>query len=186
VSRQLSFDELSSAPGPNSVAESTRIHEPPLTVNVIRSAKRKKSSQARLRGNELEVRVPAWMSVSEENKTVNNFIAKFERARRTDQVDLTVRAGQLAACHDLPEPESIRWVSNQANRWGSCTPADGAIRISDRLSAYPDWVLDYVIVHELAHLVECNHSQRFWDLVSRYSLTERARGFLIAKGHDGD
>lgn len=77
---------------------------------------------------------------------------------------------------------SIRYVTNQNGRYGSCTPSRGTIRISHRLADMPLWVLDYVLVHELAHLLEPNHSRRFWRLVNRYKLTERARGYLIAKG----
>jgi predicted metal-dependent hydrolase len=63
---------------------------------------------------------------------------------------------------------------------------DGSIRLSDRMARFPDWVIDYVVVHELAHLVEPNHTSEFWALVSSYPLTERARGFLLAKGWDSD
>ena len=53
--------------------------------------------------------------------------------------------------------------------------------MSTRLAAWPPWVLDYVLVHELAHLVEFDHSPAFHALVDRYPRAERARGFLIAK-----
>lgn len=109
------------------------------------------------------------------------FQQRFERKRRAGQVELSERAAHLARTHDLPRPDSIRWVSNQAHRWGSCTPTQGSIRLSDRMASFPDWVVDYVIVHELAHFVELGHTERFWELVSRYTLAERARGFLIAK-----
>ena len=78
--------------------------------------------------------------------------------------------------------QSIRYVTNQNKRFGSCTPSHGTIRISHRVSEMPAWVRDYVLVHELAHLVEPNHSRAFWDLVNRYPKTERARGYLIAIG----
>jgi hypothetical protein len=78
--------------------------------------------------------------------------------------------------------QSIRWVTNQNGRWGSCTPAEGTIRISHRLASVPAFVRDYVIVHELAHLIEANHSPRFWNLVNRFGRTERARGYLMALG----
>jgi predicted metal-dependent hydrolase len=50
------------------------------------------------------------------------------------------------------------------------------------LAKEPSWVLDYVIVHELAHLHVRGHDKAFWELVNRYPLAERARGFLIARG----
>jgi predicted metal-dependent hydrolase len=70
------------------------------------------------------------------------------------------------------------------HRWGSCTPDAGTIRISDRLARFPDWVIDYVIVHELAHLAVADHSTEFWQLVHRYPKAERATGYLIAKSGD--
>jgi predicted metal-dependent hydrolase len=80
----------------------------------------------------------------------------------------------------------IEYVANQNRRFGSCTPANGHIRLSLRVGSLPDWVRDYVIVHELAHLVEANHSDRFWRLVGAYPLTERARGYLMAVGLEAD
>ncbi len=77
---------------------------------------------------------------------------------------------------------SVRYVTNQQKRFGSCTPSTGAIRISDRLSRVPDWVRDYVLVHELAHLIHADHSPEFWRLVYGYELAERARGFLMGMG----
>ncbi|MGH9093556.1 MAG: M48 metallopeptidase family protein, partial [Acidimicrobiales bacterium] len=88
--------------------------------------------------------------------------------------------------HGLPSPASIAWSDRQEWRWGSCTPAHGSVRISSRLAREPQWVLDYVIVHELAHLAEPGHGRRFWRLVERYPLTERARGFLIARALEPD
>ena len=107
-----------------------------------------------------------------------------EPERDTARIDLRRRARRLAARYDLPVPRSIRWAPNQLTLWGSCTPDDGTIRVSSRLGAYPRWVLDYVIVHELAHLVVRTHGPRFARLVDRYPMAERARGFLIAKGID--
>ncbi len=75
-------------------------------------------------------------------------------------------------------PETVRWVDNQNSRWGSCTPADRSIRLSRRLQGMPAWVIDYVLVHELAHLIEIGHTPTFWALVDRYPKAERAKGFL--------
>ena len=69
-------------------------------------------------------------------------------------------------------------MDNQNSRWGSCTPSDKSIRLSTRLQGMPSWVVDYVLVHELVHLVEITHSARFWDLVGRYPAAEKAKGYL--------
>ncbi|HEX4867172.1 MAG TPA: M48 family metallopeptidase [Acidimicrobiales bacterium] len=154
---------------------------PPLPVEVVRSAKRRKSVAARIVDGRIVVRVPQWMSKAQEAEHVAALVAKLERQRTSTIVDLPSRARLLSRRYDLPEPASIRWVSNQRSRWGSCTPAHGEIRISDRIAGFPDWVVDAVIVHELAHLVHLDHSPAFWELAHRYPRTERALGFLIAK-----
>jgi hypothetical protein len=107
--------------------------------------------------------------------------------RRRDRLntdgDLARRAADLSNRYlDGIRPADIGWVTNQKSRWGSCSPDEGVIRISLALVDYPSWVRDYVIVHELAHLLVADHSPEFWELVNRYPFTERARGFLIAKG----
>jgi predicted metal-dependent hydrolase len=76
-------------------------------------------------------------------------------------------------------PSTVRWVSNQKQRWGSCTPADRTIRLSERLQGMPPWVVDYVIVHELAHLLEPGHDAAFWGWVDHYPHAERAKGYLL-------
>jgi predicted metal-dependent hydrolase len=68
-------------------------------------------------------------------------------------------------------------------RWGSCTVDDRTIRVSDRLAAVPDHVLDYVLVHELCHLVHPDHSPAFHALLARYPHVERARAFLDGMVH---
>ncbi|MET0694894.1 MAG: M48 family metallopeptidase, partial [Propionibacteriaceae bacterium] len=77
-----------------------------------------------------------------------------------------------------PMPTSVAWVANQLQRWGSCTPTTGTIRLSDRLRVMPAWVVDYVLLHELAHLLESAHSHRFWALVDAYPRADQAKGFL--------
>src|SRR5205807_2707309 len=155
-------------------------------VEVIRSPRRRKTIQAVERGGVLHVSIPARMTKAEERHWTEVMVQRMERRRDVTRIDLTRRARRLAVRYDLPTPRSIRWSPNQLTLWGSCTPVDGTIRVSSRLSAYPRWVLDYVIVHELAHLIVMRHGPRFARLVDRYPLAERARGFLIAKGLDPD
>lgn len=154
---------------------------PELQVEVTRSRRRKKTAEARLSGSVLTVRIPAASTTDEERYFIEHFREKFERSRAAAVVDLDQRAAELARTYGLPSPTSIRWVANQRHQWGSCTPSEGSIRLSDRMAAFPRWVVDYVIVHELAHLVEADHSPAFWALVSAYPKTERARGYLLAK-----
>jgi hypothetical protein len=162
----------------------TGVPDDAVELRVIRSDRRRKSAQGRLVGGVLEVRIPAHISTAEEVRLVDHFRRRLLAGRTAAGIDLAARAVTLARAHDLPEPREIRWVANQRHRWGSCTPARATIRISDRAAGFPPWVLDYLVVHELAHLVEANHSPTFWALVARYPLAERARGFLIAKGWD--
>ena len=135
-------------------------------------------------GDVLRVAIPARMSHSEELHWVALMKSKFERKAASRTIDLTARASRLAGLYDLPVPDSIRWVDNQRTRWASCTPENRTIRISSRVAGFPSWVLDYLIVHELAHLVEPRHDSAFRALTDRYPRAERATGFLMAMGRE--
>jgi predicted metal-dependent hydrolase len=153
-------------------------------VEVVRSARRRKTVQAREVGGVLRVSIPAGMTAADEEKWVAEMVRRMERRAATEGIDLPARAQALADRYGLQRPLAIRWVDNQEWRWGSCTPSDRTIRISSRLVGEPAWVLDYVIVHELAHLSVPRHDNRFWALVRRYPRAERAHGFLMARGLD--
>jgi predicted metal-dependent hydrolase len=155
-----------------------------MEVEVVRSARRRRTIQARRTGDRLRVMIPASMSAADEERWVAEMVRRAQRREDGQRIALDQRAVRLAKRYDLPLPSSIQWVDNQVSRWGSCSPLGGAVRLSLRLARYPDWVLDYVIVHELAHLAEPSHDRRFWSLVGRYPLTERARGYLMAKGDE--
>jgi predicted metal-dependent hydrolase len=157
-----------------------------LPVDVIRSRKRRKTVQAAVVDGRIRIHMPAWMSQQDEDLYVANLVERLQKRYQSDHVDLEPRTRRLARRHDLPQPRSVRWSDEQRARWGSCSVDRGDIRISRRLADWPTWVLDYVIVHELAHLVEANHSPAFHALVDRYPRAERAKGFLIAKGLGGD
>jgi len=156
-------------------------------VRVIESARRTKTVSGRIVGDVIEIRMPKGLAKSEKQRHIDDVKAKLIRQRSAEEIDLAARSRLLAKNHDLPSPSSITWSKRQNSRWGSCTPSTGAIRISHRLSNYPNWVLDYVIVHELAHLVHPNHSDAFHAVVQRYPRAERAEGFLLAVslGHTG-
>jgi predicted metal-dependent hydrolase len=160
------------APAPAGVAA--------LPVEVVRSSKRRKSVSARIVDGRIVVRMPQWMSKAQEAEYVEAMVAKLVRQHTAEAVDLEARAATLAKRYDLPTPSSIRFVGNQVSRWGSCTPGTGEIRISDRIASFPGWVLDAVVVHELAHLVEADHGPAFHALADRYPKQERAYGFLLA------
>ncbi len=103
-----------------------------------------------------------------------------ERVRRGGDTTLARRGAELSTSYlgGRARPTSVRWVSSMRTRWASCTPADGTIRLSERLQVMPPWVRDYVLMHELAHLLVPGHGPDFWALVQRYPRTERARGYL--------
>lgn len=127
--------------------------------------------------------VPSRLSKAEEEQwvaTILERLAERERRRRPSDEDLLERARELSRRYldGLPDPVSVRWVDNQRTRWGSCTPDDGTIRLSARLRGMPGWVVDYVLIHELAHLLVPGHGPDFWNLVACYPKAERARGFL--------
>jgi predicted metal-dependent hydrolase len=155
-------------------------------VEVRRSARRRRTVTAYRELGRTVVLIPAAFSPAEERRWVAQMVAKLqtreERRRRSlgGDEELMARARALSAAHldGAAEPASVRWVDNQHRRWGSCTPADRSIRLSSRLRSMPEYVVDYVLVHELAHLLEAGHDERFWALVARYPRAERARGFL--------
>ncbi|OMQ14073.1 metal-dependent hydrolase [Modestobacter sp. VKM Ac-2676] len=162
-------------------------------VEVRRSARRRRTVTAYREDGRTIVLIPAAFSAAEERRWVDQMVAKLqtreERRKRTlgSDDDLMARARQLSDAHldGLAVPTSVRWVDNQNRRWGSCTPADGTIRLSSRLRGMPEFVVDYVLVHELAHLLQPNHDERFWTLVHAYPRAERALGFLEGVEHGG-
>lgn len=156
-----------------------------LEVRVIRSTRRTRTVQARLVAGVAEIRIPALMSKQQEQEIVAEMVAKLERKHANNaQSDsaLARRAQQLNVAYLEAKAtfRSIRWVSNQRKRWGSCTPSTGTIRISDRLKQVPDYVLDAVIIHELTHTFIAGHGPEFWRWADKAPSAERAKGYLEA------
>lgn len=132
-----------------------------------------------------EIRIPQRMTKSQELEAVSEMLARLKvKAAKVPSTDdaLAARAEALNArvLESRATFRSIKWVSNQHTRWGSCTTATGDIRISDRLRGAPDYVVDAVIVHELTHTFIPNHSQEFWAWANRAPQAERAKGYLEA------
>jgi len=153
-------------------------------VEVRRSKRRRRTVSAYRDGERIVVLIPASFSKADEAEWVTTMVDRIEKSEaksRLSDDDLFERALSLSDQHlgGLATPESVRWVSNQNSRWGSCTPGDRSIRLSVRLQGMPAWVVDYVLVHELAHLLEPGHDARFWAWVDRYPQSEKAKGYLL-------
>jgi predicted metal-dependent hydrolase len=152
-------------------------------VEVRRSRRRHRTVSAHREGATIVILVPASLTPAEESRWVTTMVERVTRAeqrRSLDEPELAARAAALSKRHldGRARPRSVRWVTNQHARWGSCTPADASIRLSSRLQKMPAYVVDYVLLHELAHLLVAGHGQDFWALLVGYEQTERARGFL--------
>jgi hypothetical protein len=155
----------------------------PPDVDVRRSRRRLRTVTAYRENGRTVVLIPARFTSAQEQEWVARMLARLsaqDRRRRPADADLAARAVELSRRYlgGLSQPASVSWARNQNTRWGSCTPADRTIRLSTRLQGMPSWVIDYVLLHELAHLVEQGHGPRFWRLLEAYPRTERARGFL--------
>jgi predicted metal-dependent hydrolase len=148
-------------------------------VDVRRSSRRRRTVSAYRDGDRIVVLIPARFSRAQEGRWVAEMVSRLTSSRQSD-------AALKARCRALSDryldgqaaPASVRWVASMRTRWASCTPEDGSIRVSERLRSVPSWVLDYVLVHELAHLRVPGHDAAFWSLVTRYPRAERARGYL--------
>jgi predicted metal-dependent hydrolase len=153
-------------------------------VEVRRSKRRRRTVSAYRAEDRIVVLIPAAFSAAEEAEWVATMVARIEKAERRPALsddDLLARALRLNDTYlgGLATPDSVRWVSNQRTRWGSCTPGDRSIRLSERLQQMPPWVVDYVLVHELAHLLEPSHDATFWAWVDRYPKARKAQGYLL-------
>jgi len=137
-----------------------------------------------MRGGVLELLVPSSMPQAERMHWAEVMTRRIERRterRKPSDERLAQRAQALNARFF---GGALRWSSvgfaEMAHQWGSCTYTQGSIRIAARAAALPEWVLDYLLVHELAHLLQSDHGPAFHELEDRYPLAERARGYLLA------
>ncbi|WUH91117.1 M48 family metallopeptidase [Streptomyces sp. NBC_00433] len=173
---------MSADPARNLASQPARGHRTS-AVEVRRSARRRRTVSAYRDGDRTVVLIPARMSAAEEQRWVAVMLEKLaaqESRRMPGDDELAARAERLSEQYltGRAVPDTVRWVTNQNSRWGSCTPSEGSIRLSHRLQGMPEYVIDYVLLHELAHLLVPGHGPAFWKLLERYPRTERARGFL--------
>lgn len=157
-------------------------------LELRRSSRRRKTVSAYARDGVVVVQLPAGLPPAIEERHIAGLVARVTgRARSREiasDVALTVRAAALADAYlDGVRPAAIAWSDRMERRNGSCSTLARTIRISRRLASYPTYVLDYVLVHELAHLLVPGHSREFHALVDRFPDADRARGFLDGVDH---
>ncbi|OMH27024.1 metal-dependent hydrolase [Tersicoccus phoenicis] len=154
-------------------------------VEIRRSARRRRTVSAVWQDGRIVVSVPASGTPAQERAWVATMVARLtaqrDRQAAQDGPDgLAARAEAVSRLHlgGRARPASVRWVDNQTTRWGSATPGRGTIRLSTQLQGMPDWVIDYVLLHELAHLLEPGHGPRFQALLAGYPRLAEAKAFL--------
>ena len=171
--------------GPTHASRATPPGWPDVEVRI--SARRRKTSEPRWVGGRIVVSLPAHLSQEAREKTiawlVDRLVAKHPLRTAIGDAELMTRAVALSDRYRIgARPTSVRWVTNQSARWGSCSFHSGEIRLSHRLRSVPEWVLDAVLVHELAHLVHPNHSAAFHHLANGYRRHHEAGIFLAGYG----
>jgi predicted metal-dependent hydrolase len=161
-------------------------------VEVRRSARRKRTVAAQREGDKIIILAPQRITDRELDSIARGLVTRLDKRQSLQRSDdeLERRAHELTKIYLgttlsilCPAGVSIRWVTNQNTRWGSCTPTQGTIRISHRLQGVPDYVLDAVLLHELVHLIESGHNPRFYSFMDRYPEHEKANAFLAGFLH---
>jgi predicted metal-dependent hydrolase len=155
-----------------------------LPIRIVATRRRRRTVAARLRSGVFELLVPEWMSQAERERWAQEMRTRLERRVERSRPSDERLAERARLLNDRHFGGRLRWTSvafdDMSHRWGSCTFTTGAIRIARRAASLPEWVLDYLLVHELAHLEHSDHGPAFHELENRYPLTERARGYLMA------
>lgn len=152
------------------VVEPPRFDRP--EVEIRASARRTKTGTAHWSGSRIVVQIPARVRGRERRVFVDELVERLLAQRPQNAAGdaaLEERARVLAELYnDGVVPSSVRWVANQQARWASCSPATREIRVSSRLRQCPEWVIDAVLVHELAHLQEADHNAAFYEIAERH------------------
>jgi len=160
-----------------------------IPVRVVRSTKRRKTISSQWRDDTLIIQVPAALDEKTERSFVDEMLKKYRQGRQRRDSGHTDTALERRA-QELDQhffdgsasPTTVRWVTNQKRRWGSASYRQRTIRLSTRLQHMPSWVRDYVLVHELAHLVvpHAGHGSEFQKLLNRFQRRAEADLYLEA------
>ena len=152
-------------------------------IRLIRNPRRKRTISAYREQGSIVIQIPAKLPARELNELIPEMVQRVlsrEAREKVTENELMARSLELLAMY-LPEfsekPVSVSWRTMN-ERWGSCTTVDRTIRISDRLNGVPQYVLDYILVHELIHLRIPDHGADFQDLLDRFGDSDRACAFL--------
>ena len=163
-----------------------------MEVKIIRSTRRHRTISARMLNDCLVVSAPQHVPQERIEAIVEGFKAKFQKRKLKEALDRKQPLCEIAAALNRKyfanalRINSVEYVIDQNSKYGCCNYTQRSIRISHKIGLMPTWVRDYVLIHEMAHLLEPNHSKAFWNIVSRYELAERARGYLLALGFLAD
>lgn len=151
-------------------------------VEIRASTRRTKTGNAHWSGSRIIVQIPARLRGRARDHFVDELVERLLTQRPQAMASDAALEARVAVLADLYTdgvvPSSVRWVSNQRTRWASCTPSTREIRVSIRLRQCPDWVIDAVLVHELAHLHEADHSKDFYEIANRHPRQRECELFL--------
>ncbi|MFC0581359.1 SprT-like domain-containing protein [Micrococcoides hystricis] len=157
-------------------------------VKVVRSARRRKTISANWEDGLIRLQIPATLSKDEELRWAERMVTKLHRrSGATDfgQEQLENLAAELNERYfdGAATPSEVVFSSRQNTLWGSCSRRSRKIRLNQDLARMPQWVLEGVLVHELAHLLEPNHGPRFKALEARYERIKEVHAFLAGVSH---
>ncbi|MBM3690510.1 MAG: DUF45 domain-containing protein [Actinobacteria bacterium] len=174
------FDETQLEFAPNDSSE---------IIEIRRSKKRTRSVAAWRESGRLIISVPARMSRKEIDTHIIELTSRIISAEQvmgdSELIDLSeLLINQfLQPEFDQLRPVSVTWSARQRELHGSCTSVDRTIRISKRIATAPPYVIEVVLLHELAHLLHHDHNNNFYQLVKRHPLYEQAEAFLAGMSH---
>jgi predicted metal-dependent hydrolase len=157
----------------------------PPNMEVRRTGRRKKTVAAVREGQLTVLYAPLRMPNYEIEEMAQELQQRLDqidpRAYYSDQ-ELLDRAEYLSANYlfSAAQPKSVAWSEKLTSAWGICNPLHQTINLATRLKGLPQYVIDYVLLHELVHLVCTNHGKEFDSFMKLFEKKERAEGYLDA------